>query len=47
MINELMSKVMQKRIPQIENYMHHPVEVQETLLKELVDTAKNTVTRLQ
>ena len=43
MINELMSKVMQKRIPQIENYMHHPVEVQETLLKELVDTAKNTV----
>lgn len=43
MINELISKVMQKRIPQIENYMHHPIEVQQALLASLVSTAKNTV----
>lgn len=43
MINELMSKVMSKRIPQIENYMRHPIEVQDELLMGLIDSAKNTI----
>ena len=40
MINELMNKVMSKRIPQIENYMRHPIEVQDELLMGLIDSAK-------
>ena len=43
MINDLMSKLMQKRIPQIEHYMNHPIEVQDELLKSLLKTAKNTI----
>lgn len=43
MINDFMSKLMQKRIPQIEHYMNHPIEVQDELLKSLLKTAKNTI----
>lgn len=43
MINEIMSKIMQKRIPQIEYYMTHPEEVQANLFKDLICSAKDTV----
>ncbi len=43
MLNELISKFMQKRIPQIENYMKNPIEVQETVLGNLIRSAKNTI----
>lgn len=43
MINDLMNKIMQKRLPQIENYMLHPIEVQEKILKDIVKSAKETI----
>ncbi len=43
MLNKLISKFMQKRISQIENYMKNPIEVQETVLGNLIRSAKNTV----
>ncbi|MEE1097012.1 MAG: GH3 auxin-responsive promoter family protein [Bacteroidales bacterium] len=43
MINEFITKIMQKRIPQIERYMKNPIEVQDELLKDLVDSSRNTI----
>lgn len=43
MINDLMNKIIQKRLPQIENYMLHPIEVQDKILSNIVKSAQETV----
>ncbi|HTE30028.1 MAG TPA: GH3 auxin-responsive promoter family protein, partial [Chryseolinea sp.] len=42
LINSILTWVMQKRIHQIELFMKYPNEVQEELLKKLIQTAKST-----
>lgn len=43
MINDLMNKIIQKRLPQIENYMKNPIEVQDNILKTIIKSAQETV----
>lgn len=43
MINDLMNKIIQKRLPQIENYMKNPIEVQDKILKTLIKSAQETI----
>ena len=41
--NTLMSKIMLMRLPQIENFMKHPIDVQNKVFNCLIDSAKDTV----
>ncbi|MBO5963091.1 MAG: GH3 auxin-responsive promoter family protein, partial [Bacteroidales bacterium] len=43
MINEFMTKIMQKRIRQIEHYMQNPIDVQTEVLQVLIHSARNTI----
>ena len=43
MINDLMNKIIQKRLPQIENYIKNPIEVQDKILKTLIKSAQETI----
>lgn len=42
-LNTLMSKIMLMRLPQIENFMKNPLDVQHKVFCQLVDSAKDTV----
>ncbi|MDY6394258.1 MAG: GH3 auxin-responsive promoter family protein, partial [Bacteroidales bacterium] len=41
--NAIMSKIMLMRLPQIENFMKNPIEVQHKVFLNLIDSAKDTV----
>ena len=41
--NSLINKIMLSRIPQIENFIKNPVDVQHKVFSNLIDSAKNTV----
>lgn len=43
MINDLMNKIIKSRMPQIENYMNNPIEVQEKLLSNLIKSGQETI----
>jgi hypothetical protein len=42
-INNIISKIMLRRIPQIENFMKSPIDVQHKVFKDLIFNAKDTV----
>lgn len=42
-LNTLMSKIMLMRLPQIENFMKNPLDVQHKVFCQLIDSAKDTV----
>lgn len=42
-LNTLMSKIMLMRLPQIENFMKNPIDVQHKVFCQLIDSAKDTV----
>jgi hypothetical protein len=42
-INNIISKIMLRRIPQIENFMKNPIDVQHKVFKDLILNAKDTV----
>lgn len=42
-INNIISKIMLRRIPQIENFMKNPIDVQHKVFKDLIFNAKDTV----
>lgn len=42
-LNAILNKITLRRMPQIENFMKNPIEVQETVFKNLIDASKNTV----
>ncbi len=41
--NNLINKIMLLRIPQIENFMHNPIDTQHKVFQYLIESAKNTV----
>lgn len=43
MINDLMNKIIKSRLPQIENFMKNPIEVQEKLLAHLIKLGQETI----
>lgn len=43
MINDLMNKIIKSRLPQIENFMKNPIEVQEKLLANLIKLGQETI----
>lgn len=42
-LNNLIGKIMLRRIPQIENFMKNPIDVQHKVFLDLIEGAKNTV----